>query len=232
MASSNNQQFRLCYLADAYYGSRPNWPSTARPPPTVFEVPHAPNSRFVLTLETKTSFRKEDGESPTGYINVAFILTERVPTAPDAEVTTNATYSQHLTHSQYRASYADMLTTGLRDGGPEVHARGVLFGGDKNKAPSAADTAAVVMQIRTKLSGLMYQAVGMDGEVVGSTNIDVLERDFSACLMPFTYEMYLDVLNDAIERLRGMCQEGENENNKDLKSGYTTTSSRTRFARG
>ncbi|KAK8040084.1 hypothetical protein PG993_008495 [Apiospora rasikravindrae] len=219
MAASNKgnaEQFRICYFADAFYGSRPGWLSTARPPPTVFEVPHAPHARFVLTLEIKTSVLKEDDEAErTGYINVAFVLTERAPTAPDAEVTTEAVYSQHLTHCQYRSSYADMMVS-LRDGEPEVNAQGVLFG---SKAPSAADTASIIMQIRTKLSGPMYQAVGMDGEVVGPTNVDVLERDFSACLMPFTYEMYLDVLNGAIERLRDICQDSKDQKSQDQGTG-------------
>lgn len=239
-------RFQLCYFADVYYGSHPSWP-TGNEPPTVIEVPHEPDSRFVLTLEIATSVsgpnadtkfcigengETEDGAALTGYIDVAFVLAERAPIVPGGpvdEVTTEAVYSQRLIHRHYQAEY-DAMMLSLRDDEPEVNAVGVLFGG---KEPSAADEAALVMQIRTRLSELLYQAVGrLDedrGEVVGATSVDMIEQDFSACLMSFTYDVYLEAINGAIARLRELCQNYESEKNRAQGAKYYQ---RNRFARG
>ncbi|KAK8086039.1 hypothetical protein PG994_001013 [Apiospora phragmitis] len=235
MAGSNDknaEKFRLCYFADAYYGSHPGW-TAGDIPPTVFEVPHEPDSRFVLTLEVKTSLsgpnadtsfcigqrgEKEDGAALTGYIDAAFVLTERAavppPGGPWTEITTEAVYSQQLTHRHDESDYANMMAR-LRDDAPAAHARGVLFGA-ANTNPSAGDMIGIVAQVEYKLLGLLYRAVGNGGkdetgEVVGSTSVDGLEKDFNACMTPFTYEVYLDVLSGAIDRLRAMCQDYENQ---------------------
>ncbi|KAK7978659.1 hypothetical protein PG988_006149 [Apiospora saccharicola] len=255
------ERFQLCYYADAYYGSHPTW-SNGNEALTVVVVPHKLDSRFVLTLEISTSIsgpkeevkfclqdekdktedenedgaedETKDGAAVTGYIDVAFVLTERAPLAPAVpggpveEVTTLAVYSQQVTHCHYETKYDDMMLS-LRDDDddePEVNAVVVLFG-DGKKKPSAADEAAVVARIRSKLSASVYQAVGMPDEVVGSTCVDEIEQDLSACFMLLTYEMYLEAINGAIERLRELCQKYENKQNKTVRYYQ-----RNRFARG
>ncbi|KAK7920011.1 hypothetical protein PG985_008033 [Apiospora marii] len=241
------ERFRLCYFADAYYGSRPSWPAE-NAPPTVIEVPHDPDSRFVLTLEIQTSLSAPDAENPfcideggateneakptlTGYIDAAFVLTERAPIAPGGDlasgfyaVTTGAVYSQQLAHYHYHTDYVDLVSELSEDGGPEFVARGLVIAGESDE-PSADDKAAVVGHVRT----ILEAGRGGYGEVVGSTSAHVLERDLGAALDSFTYEMYLEAASGAIARVRDLCEGYEKQNR--VAPGTTRYSERNRLAR-
>ncbi|KAK8005973.1 hypothetical protein PG991_012270 [Apiospora marii] len=249
------ERFRLCYFADAYYGSRPSWPAE-NAPPTVIEVPHDPDSRFVLTLEIQTSLSAPDAESPfcidesatedeakpalTGYIDAAFVLTERAPIEPGGDlssgsyaVTTGATHSQQLAHYHYHTDYADLVSELSEEGGPEFVARGLVIAGESDE-PSVDDKAAVVGHVGTILSGVLGQAIGKPGEedtgeVVGSTSADVLKRDLGAALENFTYETYLDATSGAIAQVQDLSQDYEKQYR--VAPGASRYSQRNRLAK-